>query len=85
MDNQNLHKTLVPMAYNNPYILSDQISGIFKGTWKNKKFSVKNLRNSNNNFWISSNNSENIYQKDTTNAKQQSNYPNEELAKRYWY
>ena len=28
----NLHKILVPIVFSNPYILSDQISGIFKGT-----------------------------------------------------
>ena len=30
LKNQNLNKILVPMIYNNPYILSDQVSGIKK-------------------------------------------------------
>ena len=32
LENQSLHKILVPMVYNKPYILSYQIWGIFKGT-----------------------------------------------------
>ena len=47
-EKQNLHKILIPMVYNIPYILTDQISGIFKGTWKNKEYWLKNICNSNN-------------------------------------
>ena len=37
LKNQNLNKILVPMIYNNPYILSDQVSGIKKKTWKKRE------------------------------------------------
>ena len=32
---------MVPMVYNNPCILIDQISGIFKGTWEIGNFEQK--------------------------------------------
>ena len=38
LENQNLHNILVQMVYNNSYILHDQISGIFKGTWEKRDF-----------------------------------------------
>ena len=38
LENQNLHRFLVPVVYDNTYILSDQISGIFKGIGKNGNF-----------------------------------------------
>ena len=37
LKNQNLNKILVPMIHNNPYILSDQVSGIKKKTWKKRE------------------------------------------------
>ena len=52
------------MVYNIPYILTNQISGIFKGTWKNKECWLKNICNSNNGVWISLNNSKNKYEQD---------------------
>ena len=38
LKNQNLNKILVPVIYNNPYILSDQVSGIKKKHEKRGKF-----------------------------------------------
>ena len=38
LKNQNLNKILVPMIYNNPYILSDKVSGIKKKHEKRGKF-----------------------------------------------
>ena len=40
-----------PLLYKNPYILSNRISGIIKGTLKSREFSGKNLRNSNNDIF----------------------------------
>ena len=62
-----------------------QISGTFKGTWKNRESWLKNICNNNNNVWISLNNSVKVYMnKITTKVKQQSNYPNDKLGQRNW-